>query len=431
MKLFALLVATGISSLLQAQKITGQAVLVLNGERFNNSKLVFNEGTGDWFATPNDAHVTVTLETRYEGRRLFVDLEWDGIEEPHIINTDVMHNGKRNGDFLMRMEDKESYGDGLNSNTSENDELQITMEHIDDMNLVASISGTITEDNKKVKVSGKMNLKKTVPSNKIVTAGYKNYDNVVHDKLFNAEDRSPTESERKFDFAVRQVINESFEKAVEEFTNKNWVLEKETPVQEIYGIYRGTEKKFYDPGTSTGGDFIIHLQLDAQSDEGKTWRERYDALTEEFRKDPYKKGNIDKATAFGKEMHAATDIEIRVSINLFNGGYTAFSSIHQVIRPETGVLALYVQDAQAATGGGAEQSSPAMFVFAGNWADPRFSKLEEGGESCTTTASYNKNASKLSVQTLSIRINCNQTLAKEILQHIDFKKIKSLFQLNS
>jgi hypothetical protein len=431
MKFFALLVGLCMTVLLQAQKITGEAIFVLNGERFSNSKLVFNAGTGDWFATPNDAHVTLTLETSYDGRRLFVDLEWDGKEEPHIINTEVMHNGRATGNFLMRMDDKESYGDGLNSNTSEDDQLQIIMEQIDDMNLVASISGTITEDRKKVKVSGKMNLKKTVPSKKIVTASYKTYDNVVHDKLFMAEDRSPTEAERKFDLAVRQMISESFEKVIEEFTNKNWVLEKETPVHEIYGIYRGTEKNFYDMSVSTGGNFDIHLQLDPQSDQGRNWRQRYDSLNEEFQKDPFKKGNMDRATLFGKEMHGATDISIEILINSFNAARNNFSTMHQVNMMQPGVVTVYLQDAQAGTGGGKDDSNPVFCVFMGNWSVPRFAKDDEGGEVFSSGASFNKSASKLSVQTISIYINCNQSLAKEILKNIDFEKLKSLYQLNS
>ena len=172
--------------------LAGENFISLNGERFKNQKLIFTKAEGDWYSTEKDGHGTIEFTAPYQGRNVIINIEWDGSGNPHLVNNEIRHNGKREGEFTITMEDKDTYGDGLNSYPSEEDEIKISISKIDDSNVSGNITGVITQGRDKVKVNAAFNLKRITASKKIVNSSYKDCDNIIHDKLIGAEGRSPS-----------------------------------------------------------------------------------------------------------------------------------------------------------------------------------------------------------------------------------------------
>src|SRR2546423_472299 len=187
--------------------LVGENYLMLSGERFKSQKIIFDKAEGDWYRTEKDGHGSLEFSAPYDGRDVIIHIEWDGSNNPHLVNNEIRHNGKRTGEFTIGMSDKTTYGDGLNADPSEEDEIQISISKIDDVNVSGNITGIVTQGREKVKVNAAFNLKKITPSKKIVSSSYKNCDNVVHDKLIGAEGRSPSECEAKYDLDIRTVIH--------------------------------------------------------------------------------------------------------------------------------------------------------------------------------------------------------------------------------
>lgn len=124
---------------------SGENDLTLSGERFKDQKIIFTKAIGDWYSTVKDGHGTIEFRAPYQGRDIIMNIEWDGSNDPHLVNNEIRHNGKREGEFIITMQDKDTYGDGLNAYTSEEDEIKISISKIDDMNVSGRITGMITQ----------------------------------------------------------------------------------------------------------------------------------------------------------------------------------------------------------------------------------------------------------------------------------------------
>jgi len=214
----------GISAHAQTLSLSGDNFITLDGERFKKQKIVFASADGDWFATAGDSHGTIFFAASFVQRKLQLYIEWDGREETHTITSEIRHQSRK-GEFMVTMPDKDVYGDGLNAYPIDDDDIKIIIHSIDDTKVGAELTGTITQGNEKIKVHGFFNVKKmpTVAlEKKIVTSSYKNYDNVVHDKLTGAENRSTSESEAQYDLDVRRALHDAFEPVLTSLQKEGW-----------------------------------------------------------------------------------------------------------------------------------------------------------------------------------------------------------------
>lgn len=406
--------------------LAGENYLILNGGKFRNARIVFAKADGDWFVTGNDAHSTLTLYSTYDNRQMRFDLEWDGKNETAIITNEKRHASPQAYEFLVTLPDKEVYGDGLIAYPDGDEKMILSAIKMDDMAVVATISGNISNRRDHIKVNGIISLKKTITGKTATTSSYKDCDNVIHDKLIGAENRSPTDCEVKFDLDVRRAVHDAFEPLINHFTKETWRLENETPVKPITGVGRGTEKNFFNPGFSDGGNYAIHLVMDEASSSYRKWYDQYNAIMEDLKRDPTKAGNVDKLTSFGVEEKGATQINIHVFVNQFSTAATNFSSMHMIERPEGASRFIYLKNEQAATGGGKENSGNAAWLYIGKWGEPKFEKFDDGSEQVSMTAIINKTAPHLSVQAIAIKIEANDELANRVLTLVDIHKLDSL-----
>lgn len=421
MKYFFLSVSllfVAIAAKAQKLSLTGDNYLLLNGERFNQQKMVFTRASGDWYTTGKDGHGTIEFNTTYEGRPVTMDIEWDGSEEPHLVNDEIRHNGKRQAEFSITMADKASYGDGLVANTSGDDEIRISILKIDEMNVTGSIAGTVTNGSKTVKVEAGFNLKKTVVSKKMVSSAYKDCDNVVHDKLINAQDRSPSECEAKYDLDIRTAIRDALAPVFAKFQKDGWEVQSQTDLSPLSEVGRGSEKNIF----STNYELI--LQVSNTSPIYAHNLEKYNEYSEKLKSGT--KEDFDRFVSFSREMHGSVKMEINFFVNNRSAGFGNYKGGTKITKLSPTLYKIESRDVQARTGGGADNAMDATFLLIGNWKQPVVGKEGDGSETVNAAAILDPTASHLQAQNIVIRMECNSSLADQFINSLDLQKLQTL-----
>lgn len=406
-----------------AQPVSVDGYLVLNGERFKNQKIVLTKADGDWFVTDKDAHGAITFDGQYDGRIIHLNIEWDGKDDSHLVTDEIRHDPKRLGEFILTMEDKAVYGDGLNAYPLGEDQMHIKINRISEANVSGEWSGTIEQGSEKVKVSGVFNLTRKEGQKKLVNSSYKDCDNVIHDKLIGAEGRSPSECEAKFDLDVRTTIGEALAPVLEKFKNEDWLVQSETSLEPLLVVGRGSEKYIFST------QYNVRLQVNPGGTVYAGYKKGMDDFTEKFQK-AVQSANGDKSLSeqfskFTHEMYAAVNLEVGVFVNntMFSTGN--YKGGTKVTKLSEGVFKIESPYTQARTGGGEENSVDATFLLIGNWKQPVVKKTEEGDE-IQAFPILNPSASHLQTQNMFIRIEGNAANANELIKNLDLQKLQSL-----
>ena len=402
----------------QAVNLAGENFLLLNGERFKNQRVSFTKAEGDWFTTANDRHGSLAFFGNWGGRQLRLDLEWDGNKEPHVITNEIRHDGKRTGEFLITMSDQNVYGDGLNAYPNDEEEVHITVSKIDNSTVSGQINGVIHQGSEKVNVSGSFNLRKSTVVKENRSGIYKNCDNVIHDKLIGAEGRSPSECEAAFDLDVRSAVHDAVQPVVQKFQNDGWEVQRQTTLEPLTLVGRGSEKDFFQTG------YELQLVASPSSATYATYQKTFSELSEKI-KEPSKEG-YERFTAFAYEMNAATRCNISFAINTRYGGFANFRGGAKVTQLSTHIWLVQSAYVQASTGGDENAAIDASFLYIGSWKAPLIVKTDDGSEQVKVAGVFNQTAQHLHTQNIQLRIECNAKLAKKIIDSLDLKKLEAL-----
>ena len=419
--IFICFLVCSVSVYAQPLTLSGENFMVLDGERFKKQKIVLTKADGDWFATENDGHGTIEFDAMYSNRKLKLYLEWDGKEPVHAINNDIRHE-QRKGDFLISMDDKAVYGDGLNAYPSGEDQVKIIIHSIDDAKLSGELSGMITQGNQEVKVSGTFSLEKkqaAASGKKIVTLSYKDYDNVVHDKLTGAENRSPSESEAQYDLDVRQTLRDAFRLVISSLQKDAWQIDEQTGLDPLDGVQRGSEKRLFKT------TYDLRLSLTQASPVFAHYMEKINELTEKSRNNPTKE-NFEEVMKVGHELNGATHISIAAFVNNHSASFSNFKGGIKVSSVGDNVFKIQGPSMQARTGGGEDNSVDATIFLIGKWKQPVVQKLDEKESEVNSTAILNNSPTQLKAQNIVIRIECSPALAEQIIKNLDIEKLRSL-----
>jgi hypothetical protein len=406
------------TALSQNLTLSGENYLLLNGERFKNQKVLLTKANGDWFATSKDAHGTISFYGNHDGRQLQLDIEWDGKNEQHIITNDIRHDGKRTGDFIITMSDKAVYGDGLNAYPEGEDEIKISILKIDETSISGEMKGVIEQGRDKVVVAGVFNLKKITAAKQMVNSSYKDCDNVIHDKLIGAEGRSPSECEAKYDLDVRTTIHDALTGVVEKFQSNGWEVEKQTDLEPLFLVGRGSEKNIFNTS------YQLEMKVSQTSPTYAGYYKKFNELSEKL-KEPSKEG-YEQFMKFGREMNGALNSNIYTSVNNHGISFYNFKGGAKVTKLSNIVYTIQSSYAQSRTGGGEEESVDVTFLLVGNWKQPVIEKSGDGGEEIKATAILNPSASHLQTQNIFIRIECNASVANDIIKELDLQKLQSM-----
>ena len=407
----------------QSLTLIGENYLLLNGERFKDQKISFTKAGGDWFATNNDSHGTIEFGAAYAGRNLTLDIEWDGKDEVHVITNEVRHQ-ERKGDFIISMNDKNVYGDGLNAYPAGDEEIRIIIRSIDDGKVNGELSGSIMQGNEKVKVTGVFNLKKTIiptDSKKIVTAVYKNCDNVVHDKLSGASSRSPSECEALYDLDVRTAIHNAFSAVIKRLEKEGWKVNEQTDLSPLTGVGRGSEKDIFNT------TYDVKLSATPGSASFAVYQQKLSALNEKANNN-FSKETIEEYRKVGHEMRGATQIAISVSVNNHSAGFSNFKYGAKLSSLPDNIYKIQSPSVQPKTIADGDESKDVTFLLIGKWKQPVIERSGSDGEQVKTTASINPSLSHLSAQNIIIKIECNQSLADEIIKDVLMGRLQGILK---
>jgi hypothetical protein len=233
-------------------------------------------------------------------------------------------------------------------------------------------------------------------------------DHVVHkDLLVGAENRTPSECEVEFDWKIRTALRNAFSNALKNFPGKDWVI-ADTAVNVLKEIGRQTEKYFFNLS------YDFKIDLNPSSELYRSWSEKYQAAS----------GSA-KFMDFYYSMNNAIHIRFYVRVNTVSDAIYFIKGGQQNISVPGAAYAVKGPYAAALTGGGDENALDAALIIFGK---PKVvvQKEDNGGMSARTETVFPKGASRLTVQQVSIRIECNDALLSEILKNIDFRSIAAM-----
>jgi hypothetical protein len=405
-----------------AVQLSGENYVVLNGHGLVNKKIAFTSASADWYVTENDGHGTVLLRGPFDTRNVMLNLEWDGKKERYVINNDTRHDSHRLGDFTLTMPDKDVYGDGLNAYPSGDQEIVIKIDKVTTDHVNGTISGAISQNNDKISVTGQFGLmRKPVIQKSSTSASFKEYDNVIHDKLIGAQFRSPTESEVKYDLFVKSAFIDAFKPATEFLAGKSWTISTSTDLTPSTGMPRSFLNDQW-PG------FELKMQMDHSAPAYQESVKKTEELSAEMTKhanDDQFKPLMEKAKQLGYETNGATIINISGQINSDGNHLSNFKGDCKVLTIPGIDYIIQIPHAQALGGGGEENSLAVTQVFLGTWKRS-IKKDADGSQEIVVTPSYKKNVDHLSVKNIVIRIECSRELAEEIIKKMDLQKLKAV-----
>ena len=248
------------------------------------------------------------------------------------------------------------------------------------------------------------------------SASFKDCDNVVHDKLTGAQNRSPTDCEVKYDLYVKNAFIEAFDKVVKFFPENNWQINKVTDLTPLTGIPR---MKLNDSWPS----YYLDIGMNHDAPAYKKYVEEQSA---QMNKTDVQMQEILK---LGYEIHGATAIIIYGHINRNQRQETVtFKGKHKILQVKGTDYVVQYPYAQALSGGGVESALVVTDVFLGSWK-MAYKVQSDASENLIAQPAYNKNGERLNIQNISLRIECNPELAEQVLKQIDFGKLKAILNM--
>jgi hypothetical protein len=241
-------------------------------------------------------------------------------------------------------------------------------------------------------------------------------NNVVVDTLKGSPDRSASDCEVQFDWKTRMALRDAFSSLTRDWAAKNWIV-SDTLVTPLKEVSRSSEKYFFRLS------WYFNIDLDPTSDQYKKWTEKYqealialgqppsEATTRKFQEGMY-------------EVSNATHVRIYVTVNDPTEEIAFYKSNHQSFSVAGAVSAIKGSYAAALTGGGEENARDAALIVFGS-AKTKLENFKEAGAALRVTSNF-PNTSRLTVQSIFIRIECNDALLKEVIKKIDFAAISAM-----
>jgi hypothetical protein len=205
---------------------------------------------------------------------------------------------------------------------------------------------------------------------------------------------------------------------------EGWLLESETPVQEITQVGKGYEKNYYDYGHSDVGRYELRLAMDPQSEAYKKW---YDEYTRFMAGGFTDTATVRKFSEFMYRMKNATHITVYADVNIvygtpiLRGGHRILS----VAGTAFGWQASYVA---GLTGGGDDNAVDCTMLYVGSFTAPSIKKDAAGLESASIQPYFPKGSPLLSVQCFCIRIEASKELADGIISRMDLQALSDLLR---
>jgi len=406
-----------------ASAVTSTSSLMVDGGDFRKSTFALTAIRGDWFVTPKDASVTLTLSTPPGPSAAKLEIAWNGTAPQHVIDAQANTMVGGEATFFLTLP-------GANCRPGHDSAVTVRVATLTSLDIDAHLSGSIScEDKPSLVIDGSVRVHRDVAPAPQLSGTYIDCDPTIYDKLIGAEFRSPSECEIKFEADMRRTIYKAFQPVLDSFTANGWILDPLPPAKPITGVGRKLAKDPFRPDFTTNNRLQFHLHLDLSGAE----KDRYDKAMADF---SVRTGEVLKSLnpaastqlqkdieRFAHEQAGATKIDIGVNINYPGAGETNFSTEHTVRQQPGTVYAIHMADAQLPTGGASGQDT--SYLFLGAWGPPTITKAG-AGETLHMAANFNRSISTLAVQNITIRIMANAALADTVMKTIDYTALQSL-----
>ena len=401
--------------------IASNSQLTLDGGDIHNQSFALSKCIGDWFVLPNDAYASLDLQTATPAPPMTLDIRWFGKAVNHVINAE--NNTDLTGDhvaFFLTMHGQPPYDLAVKPRGDQ--AVTVTVVRMDDHDLEARFTSAA----EKLRVSGSVVIHRDALPAPRMTGVYGDCDNVIHDKMYGAQSRSPSGCEVRFESDVRRAIHQSMQRVIAGFTSAGWTLDRPPELKPIVSAARNTEKNPFQTSFTSNGDYSLEFRMSPQNPQFQAYQRQTDALMEKLKANP--SGGFQELARAGYAMQGATRVKVTANINLASTAITNFHSEHTVLDVPGAAYAVASAHAQAPTGGGEGSSMDVALAVFGNWAPAAIEKDSDGGELISLKANFTPGAPTLSVQNLRIRVEANAELARRVFGQIDYAPLQSLLR---
>jgi hypothetical protein len=245
-----------------------------------------------------------------------------------------------------------------------------------------------------------------------------NCDNAVHNILpADAQNRSPSECEVQFDLKARTALRGAFSKALQNFPESDWVI-SDTAVEVLTQIGKETENKFF------GLSYYFKIDLAQKSPLYMEWYNKYQNAMQQLQSQPGE-ASTKKFSDSYYQMNNAIHIRFYILVNPVSYSIYFIKGGQQTFTVPGASFAVKGTKAGALSGGGEDNAMDACLILFGN-QKPVIKKEPDGGASVYAENNFPKNTSRLTVQNISVRIECNNELLNQIIKDTDFKALADL-----
>jgi hypothetical protein len=403
--------------------IASSSQIVVDGGDIHNETFPLTRAEGDWFVTANDAHAALTLKTVPPKPPVTLHISWFGKQASHVINEE--NNTDQTGDhvtFALYMNGGAPYN--LAAKPGGDQAVTVTVTRMDDHDLEARISGAANA----LRINGAVSLHRDALPARPATGSYGACDNVIYDKMYGAQSRSPSECEVRLDSDVRRAIHQSLQKVMSHFRSNGWIVEEEPGLKPITSNARGSEKNPFRIDFTSSGSYRVLLKMDPATAQYQAHAKKIEQLMEKMRNDATRAAAFEEFQRAAYEAKNATEVKIDVTINMLSAGIANFRSEHTVLNLPGASYAVFSAHSQAPTGGGIENSQDRAIALVGAWSPAAIEKHSDGGERIDVKAAFDKSAPLLAVQNVLIRVEANSELAQSVLRQVDFAPLAALLR---
>jgi hypothetical protein len=395
---------------------------------------------GDWYVLTNDAHAAFFVADKATLAQSRVDILLNGAQKTFVITSanDLASGHKTDEAFDVMV------GDGRSnksfSTTDRRDAVTVAVTRMDMLNFEATFSGTMTEVGmmasdgdgaNRVTVSGTISLHRASAPAPINAGNWVDCDPIVHDWLNQAQNRASSDCEVKFDHHLQTALNAAFAPMESALAASQWqIVNKPDPNVLFDSAPRGSEGEPF-----RGQGFKLTMAVNPNSAQGQQ------AMAAANTPDPLmdkimvlmKAGNYAEAQELEKQLDAklksappapSTRLTVQVSFNFSRRELINFHGAFSTSALPGGGTVLYLPAMQG-LGGGAG-GDPGTWVLLGPWSQPTSTHLDGETIKVATKAQMNPSTPRLSVQNISVYLNCDQNLSAKAIGAVNWSQLRGL-----
>jgi len=252
-------------------------------------------------------------------------------------------------------------------------------------------------------------------------------DNTAIDEFAGALNRSATPCEIQFDRQVRTALRKAFDKLVTGWSG-DWVFDIDNSNADpnpMKSIDRGSENYFYQLTKSDAKDYRLLLNMDPSIPQYREWFGEYSNILDKWRTDPTAEA-YQKFVDFNYFVQNATHIKIYLATNNQSERMILLKGDPKRVSVPGAAYAVHAQYVSALTGGAelADSKDAALILF----GKPKvhLNKTPDGMTGIEVQNSFPQKTSRLTIQNITIRIECNRGLLDKIIESVDWSILQNL-----